>query len=157
MSFTVLGCADVEDRFRAYVNVAFGADVGSRKIQHMHKSMEDQVEGKSCCFHPGQRCSFSPESDVHLAVTGTPCPPYSTQRNKRGPEGQVRAHPQYYVTDQMLPQWIDMCEPKVVIFEQVLGFGLAEDDKDPSSPLTRQRVHSQRLCDSGADLRLCRV
>ena len=140
MQFTTVGCADVNDRFRAFVSTVYGGPGGTGNIQHMHSSMEAQVDGASCMMHPHGTCQLTLETDPDIGITGTPCPPYSTQRAKRTVEGSVKNHALFYVTDEILPRWIGMTEPKFVVVEQVMGFGQRVDNKDTSTPLARRRL-----------------
>ena len=80
---------------------------------------------------------FSLASDVDIAVTGTPCPPFSQNRQKRTAIGSVVNHPLYHVTDSLLPSWVAMTEPKFAVIEQVKGFHQPMDCKDESTPLIR--------------------
>ena len=109
----------------------------------MHKSMEEQLEGCGCVLHPEGVCSFSLTTDPDIAVTGTPCPPYSRQRAKRTVEGSVKSHPLHQVTNETLPNWIALTEPKPVILEQVLGFAQKCDANDEASPMVRP---PQQIC-----------
>ena len=138
MKFKALGCADINERFRAYIKAVHGTkDAGTGHIVHLHTSMEDQVAGSACALHPACECRFSLDTDPDIAISGTPCPPFSTQRAKRTQEGSVKAHALFYVTDDVLPKWIAMAEPKFLVLEQVRGFGQHTDPSDDSNPLER--------------------
>lgn len=69
---------------------------------------------------------------------GTPCDPFSEQRNKRYSDGSVASHPLFDVT---FKDAVDMLtshhSPNCSILEQVLGFSQPISRTDDTSPMQR--------------------
>ena len=144
--FVPVGAADINDRFRAYVQCTV-----REPVRHFHASMEDQVSGVCCTLHRGQAgCIGEPAGVVDIAVAGSPCPPFSMQRSKRYLDGSVEQHPLYYVTDDILPRWLVRFEPKFAVLEQVMGFDRPTEAGQSVTPLQRPLMF--RSCSS---LMLC--
>ncbi len=94
----------------------------TRLATHWFKTMDDQRKGCPCILHPfANTCRAAPE-EVDLALVGTPCHPYSTQRADRYKESSVQSHHEFDIAMDGFLQWLETFEPKNVIFEQVMGF-----------------------------------
>ena len=106
------------------------------RIKHLFGSIEEQIGGTaSCCFCKGGTPSrilgpCNPHSDLEdmnrhdgadLAMTGSPCNPFSIARSKRFHPDSVQEHAKYEVTDKTIDLMIKY-EPKKWVFEQVMGF-----------------------------------
>ena len=70
-----------------------------------------------------QVADWNPESkSPDIAITGSPCNPFSSQRSKRYVEGNVAAHCSYETTMTSVVDFYETIEPKLGITEQVSGF-----------------------------------
>ena len=103
-----------------------------------------QVDGSSqCCLCKGSLLGSNPckASDdgqqVDILFTGSPCPPFSTQRVKRFQPGAVVEHSLYRVTDTAVQRLILQEEPKKMVLEQVWGFCLPYDTTTSETPKDR--------------------
>lgn len=71
---------------------------------------------------------------------GTPCDPFSEQRNKRYVNGSVKEHPLFAVTFRdAIGLLRKECAPKAAILEQVMGFDKPETREGDSSDTFMQR------------------
>lgn len=75
----------------------------------------------------------APEPD--LAITGSPCNPFSTQRSKRFVDGNVSSHISFNITMQGVVNFYKVVLPKVGITEQVEGFDKPMSTTDSTTPL----------------------
>ena len=117
IEFEVLGTSEPEPAFQKFLK-----DNYSHKIMHMHKSFGDQNDEKPCLLHPNA-ASCRKRSQIDVAIFGTPCDPFSEQRNKRYSDGSVRQHPLYEVTfTDAFNLLTEASSPHACILEQVLGF-----------------------------------
>ena len=89
---------------------------------HWFEDMGKQMAGSACQLHPTALCCDPSPEDADLAIAGTPCHPYSTQRAGRFAAASVSEHPEFGVAMEDFMQWLLRFEPKAVIFEQVQGF-----------------------------------
>ena len=129
-----MSCSDVNSTFRQFMmQNCFG-----REPTHFFGSLEDQTNCQACCLHPyaAAGCQAAPV-EPDLAISGSPCHPFSTMRAKRFSDGSVAAHPEYAVTARQLLDWYQKFEPRCMIAEQVLGFDMKMDAQDTKSPLNR--------------------
>ena len=72
----------------------------------------------------------------HWFQVGTPCPPFSKMRVKRHAPGSCQSHKDYDTMFQVVT-WLQEREPQAGAFEQVKGFTMTEDSRDPTTPLQR--------------------
>ena len=82
---------------------------------------------------------------MDFALTGSPCHPFSQQRDGRFASTSVQKHGEYETTMSSLLQWTKCFEPKCWIMEQVMGFDMPFVKKELSpdcqdTPLSRQLV-----------------
>ena len=111
-------------------------------LRHAYASLEDQIADKGCLLHrdcSSRRCnSVDDDSNIHFAIAGAPCDPYSTQRSKRYHDGSVANHPDFEVLNNSMLSFWKKYEPKTGIVEQVSGFDKATSVNDPVTPRQRQ-------------------
>ena len=93
------------------------------RVGHIYASAEDQCRGNVAC----EICSPSevpctPSQEVDLLMSGSPCKPFSTQRAKRYVNGDVCEHTDFATTMGTVLDMYKSKEPKIGIFEQVMGF-----------------------------------
>ena len=81
-----------------------------------------------------------------LAVLGTPCPPFSTQRTKRFKVNSVREHAAYGTTFNSTLAFLETFNPVTAVLEQVAGFDMPESEADETTPLTRRACLVARAC-----------
>lgn len=118
-----MSASDRSDKCKSFV---FANTVGSNPT-HWYETMEDQTKGRNCCkLHNGSTvcdpCPYTPD----LALVGSPCHPFSTQRGNRFVQGSVAAHSECKVAMQEMIEWLHVFEPRIAILEQVLGFDMPE-------------------------------
>ena len=109
-------------------------------IEHMYTSFQDQVDEACCLLHPkSQSCKGCGSAGrfADVAILGTPCPPFSTQRCKRYSQGSVKNHHDFNLTFKTTYDLLLQHNPRVVVFEQVEGFDLPFACDDPTTPKTR--------------------
>ena len=112
------------------------------ELGHYFQSLDDQLNGRDCLIHPGRLCNPEGMECPDLAVTGTPCQPFSRQRVKRSAPGSVAGHKAYDTTFKDLIAWLHAHEPKVAVVEQVEGMDLRESATCPTSPLDQLLGHA---------------
>ena len=106
-------------------NAAFRSVIQANHcVEHLHGTMQEQVEGKACSFHRHASCCKLEACD--LCVMGTPCNPFSDMRFKRYRDGSVSRRPLSDITFRDAKNMIVQGGHKVVIMEQVLGFDKSE-------------------------------
>ena len=96
---------------------------------------QDSVKGRVLGCNP--RDDLLPDGEVHLLMTGSPCDPFSVQRNKRFADGNVKNHCQFDVTMEKVIQLYQIYEPKKGLFEQVHGFCLPFEAGGDETPKHR--------------------
>ena len=127
--FTVISASDVKGCYRDFCVLNYPT-----RFIHFHSSIEAQCEeSKPCelCLEAGEehmalrpckvQSEIAPGDSVDMMFSGSPCDPFSCQRAKRFNDGVV-CHSQFDIT---MSKVIDMYlrhEPKVGVFEQVMGF-----------------------------------
>ena len=83
---SIQSCADTSEQCRDMISENFLA-------RHMFSDMGDQFSDKPCLRHSSECGAFGCKCmDVDLAIVGTVCAPYSTQRAKRFAVGSVKQH-----------------------------------------------------------------
>ncbi len=122
------------------------------RIMHLYGSIEDQVRGTATCqFCKGGTPSriygpCNPARDlqelkkvdgVDMLMTGSPCNPYSIQRQKRFASDSVQFHHQFAVTDTYTIKLVTAYEPKKWVFEQVMGFTMPFSTGTKETPKQR--------------------
>lgn len=115
------------------------------ELGHFFQSLDDQLNGRDCLIHPGGKCNECNPAEMEcpdLAVTGTPCQPFSKQRVKRSAPGSVASHKSYNTTMKDLIAWLDAHSPKCAVVEQVEGMEARESASSPTSPLDSLLGHT---------------
>ena len=74
---------------------------------------------------------------MDVAVTGSPCNPFSVQRARRFCTGDVKSHASFDLTDDVLIKFYVAFEPKFGVSEQVLGFDLPLSTTEKTTPYRR--------------------
>ena len=99
-----------------------------------------QPSQSQCTLHPAGLCSRSltESDDIALGVTGSPCNPYSTQRNKRFSDGSIAGHSMTDTTMESVVSFYQLYEPHCSITEQVAGFGMRTSHSDATTPLDKR-------------------
>jgi hypothetical protein len=130
LGFATLSCSEPNTSFQRFV-------LANHSPMHFHSTMNHQTAGCACVLHPlAESCAADP-GVVNVAVFGTPCPPFSTQRAKRRVDGSVQAHAAYLTTFEDSISWLSKFEPITACMEQVLGFDMAVSTSDSSTPMNR--------------------
>ena len=124
---------------KAYQEVILGNN--RRHVKHMWGELDTMLDRRQACVLHGsaQLCGNPPcplPDEVHLAVTGSPCNPFSTLRTKRFVDGAA-CHSMYNTTSQSVIQFYTLFEPHVGITEQVKGFDMASSPHDTETPLQK--------------------
>ena len=116
------------------------------RFQHMYQSIEDQVRGTGiCCLCQGSSPSrllgacqpqteFGSDGTPDMMTTGSPCNPFSVQRTGRFSTGDVESHKQFEVTHTSTIDLVKKHEPKLWVFEQVMGFTMPIDKTTKTTP-----------------------
>ena len=129
--FTCTSTSEPVATYRDFQALNFAAE-----LEHIHCSMEAQVNDEPCTLHAGEEfCRV--QNGASLAVFGAPCPPYSKLRSKRFVDGSVRAHAEYDVMFRESLKWLAKHEPAVAVAEQVPGFDMPESTTVRCTPLDR--------------------
>ena len=115
--FILMSASDPSMKCRNFVN----ANLQSPP-KHWFKSMKDQLANRGCAEHVGSTFCQACSAQADLAVIGSPCHPYSTQRANRYDGKSVENHPEYSVSMEDTINFIHLYEPKLVVSEQVEGF-----------------------------------
>lgn len=107
-------------------------------------SLDDMLAANQrCTLHSGDltcQCSYVGNGpgaeEISMLVTGSPCNPFSTKRNKRFHDGSVVAHPMSRTTMRSVVLTYTKYEPRVGITEQVRGFGMRYSAHEEATPLS---------------------
>lgn len=100
---------------------------GTVKCLTCQASLEGQIWGCKPTNDEGEGC-------VDLLTTGSPCNPFSQQRNKRFHEDSVQSHHQVDLTMNSVVAMYQKHEPRVGILEQVYGFCMPISKSDKTTP-----------------------
>lgn len=132
--FEVMGTSEPNSLYRDYQLANFPG------IQHMHSTMEEQHMFSPCNLHPrADECRPCDGESPQLACFGTPCPPFSRQRQKRFASGSVKQHKAFEVTFVDAFRWLQAFEPIVAVMEQVEGFNIKESADVEQTPYARHK------------------
>jgi site-specific DNA-cytosine methylase len=138
---SVVGASDTDASAIAFMTENF-------QVQHLYDTMESQMASHKPCLtcrakktpkNQGKRSGpcFSEEPVLDMFVAGLPCQPYSLQRVKHFCQGSVKSHKSYDTCFGQFFEWLDFHNPSCGVFENVKGFGEAEDHQGSTSPLDR--------------------
>ena len=104
---------------------------------HWHHDMRSQAQNQACSRHQYASCCIAAPVQPDLAVCGTPCHPYSTQRADRFKPNSVASHHEYDVAMKDFMIWLRNLKPRALIFEQVDGFMMPIDKNTSQTPYDR--------------------
>ncbi|CAE7942569.1 unnamed protein product [Symbiodinium necroappetens] len=131
--FTALAAAEKQPEYRRVIQ----ANHGSR-LQHLYETLEDMLEEKTCTKHPDcERCRVDSAGGISLALTGSPCNPFSKQRAKRFRDQSVQHHRMTETTMSGVVGLYLKWEPRAAIMEQVRGFDMQTSQADVTTPATK--------------------
>ena len=105
---------------------------------HWHKDLASQARDAPCALHPYANSCVSQPVAPDLAICGTPCHPYSTQRSGRFDEASVESHHEFEVAMSQFMQWLHHMQPKAQVFEQVDGFMMPFNKQTVETPFERR-------------------
>lgn len=145
MDFSVISASEIVPSYRAWCE-----ENHPGRFLHFYGSLQEQLDQDGLCelcknselvAHLGQSVcdpskSLRLKSCVDLMVSGSPCDPFSVQRNKRWQDGSVNHHYQFDVTMKSVLDLYLKYEPAKGVLEQVMGFlmpfaaGAKETPKD---------------------------
>lgn len=133
--FRCLGAAEINTEYQNIIEI----NDDGHNIDHIFYSLEDMLDGKRkpCCYHKDNSmgCAIDRDVEVSLAVTGSPCNPYSTQRSKRFFDGSVVGHHLNDTTMESVVSLYNQYEPHVGITEQVRGFNMVYSGNCTTTPM----------------------
>lgn len=146
VNFVIISASDVSESFREFVELNHPG-----RCKHFFSSIEAQVaQEQPCTLCKGSiagemlgcnpSAEMRPASDIELLMTGSPCDPFSVQRNKRFQCGNVVEHVRFDVTFAKVLQLYILWEPTKMIFEQVHGFTLGFSPGSSDTPKSRPGV-----------------
>lgn len=135
MPFEMVSASEMNPKYRELCLENF-----SEHFNHFYPTVEEQVK----CNTVGLLCKDSVssllgpckphESQIDLLFSGSPCNPFSAQRAKRFTEGDVKSHQEFSVTMQDVVASYQLYEPRIGVFEQVMGFTQPFSADDPTTP-----------------------
>ena len=123
--------AGVAEKNKNYQEVIKGNHAGH--LQHVWGELGSMLKDMPCTLHDAG-CAVP--VDINLAVTGSPCNPFSTYRTKRFSDGAV-SHSMYKTTSEDVVTFYTKYEPHCGITEQVKGFGMATSSSDRETPMQK--------------------
>ncbi|CAE7828977.1 unnamed protein product [Symbiodinium sp. CCMP2456] len=133
ISFTAVGAAEKQPEYRRVIQ----ANHGSR-LQHLYETLEDMLEENACTKHPDcEHCRIDAQGGISLALTGSPCNPFSRQRAKRFRDESVLKHLMTETTMSGVVGLFRKWEPRAAIMEQVRGFDMKTSQSDLETPVTK--------------------
>ncbi|CAE7321324.1 unnamed protein product, partial [Symbiodinium sp. CCMP2592] len=124
--FTAVAAAEKQPEYRRVIQ----ANHGSR-LQHLYETLEDMLEGRPCTKHADcEHCRIDAVGNISLALTGSPCNPFSKQRAKRFRDQSVQLHHMTETTMSGVVGLYRKWEPRAAIMEQVRGFDMKTSQAD---------------------------
>lgn len=128
--YKLLSTSEPHEPFRQFASV-------NHDSCHWHRTIGDQLKDAPCASHPQSvECKVADEG-CHLLILGTPCNPFSTQRQKRFAPGSIMAHGLSTHTFDDAYQMLSKVKPVNCIFEQTEGFDKPFDTETTETPLQR--------------------
>ena len=105
-------------------------------VSHVYTDLFEQCAGIPCLNH-ADRTEGCGHFEGSVAVCGTVCAPYSSQRAKRWQGGSIKAHPDHELTAETLVQWLYLLSPPCGVVENVMGWNMPTSTEDRTTPLER--------------------
>ena len=131
--FNLLSAADPAARCRNFAD----ANMENSKATHWFQDIEKQTQNGACLRHEYASTCLACPVGADFGILGTPCHPYSTQRQGRWREGSVETHKEFDISMAQCMDWVQAFQPAAIIFEQVLGFGMPFHSSTTETPLSR--------------------
>ena len=125
--FNLLAVAEKDENYREIIKENNCRRSRVLLEKDIHNSLEDLL-GSTPRPKLGQ---------ASLAVTGSPCNPFSTKRNKRFADGSIANHSMSGTTLTSTVIFYRTFEPEVGITEQVKGFDMRTSTSDAETPCDR--------------------
>ena len=131
IKFRCVGVAEKNPMYRETIKLN-NPTIGPEDMYDSVESFLEKIKS------PGSRVRTLVEgSGVGLAVTGSPCNPYSTKRAKRFSSGNIAAHSMHGTTLTSVVEMYQEVEPRAGITEQVQGFCMSTSSEDTTTPYER--------------------
>ena len=136
--FVLMSASDISSKCRDFVML----NNPDRSPTHWFASVQQQTNNEPCELHPYSvgPCNAAPVTP-DLAIAGSPCHQFSTQRAKRYQSGSVKAHREYSIMVDQITSWIQSHMAKAVVLEQVMGFTRPMASGDDQTPFDEHLVH----------------
>ena len=142
--FAIVGAAEKNPQYQKIIEAN-----NTSSLRHLWGTLESMMDSQrhcggqggrpgqpgSCLRHPGESCAIP--SSISLGVTGSPCNPYSRQRNKRFRDGDVASHSMHQTTVRDVIDFYKQYKPHAGITEQVQGFNMATSSSDKETPMQK--------------------
>lgn len=156
IDYKIISASDIFSEYRQIIKIN-----NAGKIGHIYKTAEEQVAGDVRCEKckefpvkglpqvcdpaqwPHDRDSGNFSEEIDLMMSGSPCTPFSTQRAKRFVHGDIADHRDFATTMQTVLSMYKNNEPKIGLFEQVMGFCRPMSSVEKESPKERRGVVKQ--------------
>ena len=132
--FVIAGLAEKNPQYQQVIS-----ENQKGHLHHMWGTLGAMLKEQQPCLLRGPKCSncsCTIPVDIHLAVTGSPCNPFSSYRTKRFHDG-ASSHSMYSTTAEDVISFYRQFEPHVGITEQVKGFDMATSKEDPETPMQK--------------------
>ena len=135
----LMSASDPEKKCMAFVEAN---DAKCMMPTHWYKGMKEQVAGGPCARHPRSLACIPAPQQVDLAMCGTPCHAFSTQRATRYKRTTVESHHEYNIAMDQWFTWMERFSPTTAIFEQVVGFEMPLEQGSQETPLDQPLVRT---------------
>ena len=113
---------------------------------HWHRTIGEQLQDAPCASHPESvECKVTTDKECHLLILGTPCNPFSTQRQKRFRPGSIMEHELSTHTFKDSYRMLSKVYPVNCVFEQTEGFDKPFDSTTTETPLQRPGVWVKKI------------
>ena len=129
IDFECLAAAEIDENYRDVISLNHPS-----RVKHIYTSIEEMLEDKG----------FKVCGGPSLGVTGSPCNPFSTKRNKRFADGSIVDHRMSTTTFDCVTNWYSKFEPRTGITEQVRGFVMRISSSTPETPCDRRNAGTGR-------------
>ena len=131
--FNILSAADPKSKCMDMVQ----ANLKRKVPTHWFSTLDMQRMRLQCTRHPyATTCDACPVSP-DIGICGTPCHPFSRQRQGRFLQSSVEDHGEFDVSMSQFFSWMERFEPRAQVCEQVLGFDQPFHCGSSETPLQR--------------------